>query len=115
MAGHEINTDKPGYRLQVVVDGTTLADTTEAVALSETGYPVRHYLPRKDVRMDLLTKTELSTHCPFKGDTEYFSFAGNENLAWSYPGQQSLRDDIVDLVAFTDERVDTYIDGALRG
>ncbi|QFU02906.1 hypothetical protein FIU83_14765 [Halomonas sp. THAF5a] len=71
-------------RVRVVIDGTLLADTTRAIELRETGYPPRLYLPREDVRMDRLTPTETSTHCPFKGEASYFAFGEHEDVAWSY-------------------------------
>ncbi|WP_085920482.1 DUF427 domain-containing protein [Halomonas sp. CSM-2] len=71
-------------RVQVHVDGNLLADSTQALELRETGYPPRHYFPREDVRMDLLTLSETTTHCPFKGTTVYFSLGDNKDIAWSY-------------------------------
>ncbi len=71
-------------RVGVVIDGTLLADTTSAIELRERGYPPRQYLPREDVRMDLLTPSETETHCPFKGDASYFSFGEHQDVAWSY-------------------------------
>ncbi|MBS9403571.1 DUF427 domain-containing protein [Halomonas sp. TRM85114] len=61
-------------RLQVKIDGTLLADTTQAIELRERGYPLRQYLPREEVRIDLLTRSETVPHCPFKGDASYFLF-----------------------------------------
>lgn len=71
-------------RVRVVIDDTLLADTNRAIELHETGYPPRQYLPRDDVRMDLLTPSETLTHCPFKGDASYYSFGEHEDVAWSY-------------------------------
>ncbi|WP_163558199.1 DUF427 domain-containing protein [Halomonas sp. NO4] len=51
-------------RVSVVIDGTLLADTTRAIELRERGYPPRQYIPRDDVRMDLLNPSETVTHCP---------------------------------------------------
>jgi hypothetical protein len=46
------------------------------------------YFPRKDVRMELLQRTDHHTHCPFKGNASYWTLrAGNqvaENVVWSY-------------------------------
>lgn len=71
-------------RVRVVIDGTLLADTTRANELRERGYPPRQYLPRDNVRMDLLTSSETVTHCPLKGDASYFSFGERKDVAWSY-------------------------------
>lgn len=71
-------------RVRVVVDGSLIADTTRAIELRERGYPPRQYIPREDVRMALLTRTDTRTHCPFKGDASYFSFGDHTDFAWSY-------------------------------
>lgn len=71
-------------RVQVRVDGKLLADSTNTLELRERGYPPRHYIPREDVRMDLLTLSETATHCPFKGNTVYFSLDDHKDIAWSY-------------------------------
>ncbi|WP_355661640.1 DUF427 domain-containing protein [Halomonas salifodinae] len=71
-------------RVRVVIDGTSIADTTRAIELRERGYPPRQYLPRDDVRTELLTPSETRSHCPFKGDATYFSFGGHQDVAWSY-------------------------------
>ncbi|MGH3491881.1 MAG: DUF427 domain-containing protein [Sciscionella sp.] len=108
---HEISTEPSGNRVRIEVDGTLLADTDNAVLLHEAGLPVRRYLPRADVRMELLERTQTSTHCPFKGDAEYFSARIGEqlhtDLAWSYPTPLEHRGDIAELIAFDDDRVDT--------
>lgn len=71
-------------RVLVKIDGTLLADTTQAIELRERSYPPRQYQPREDVRMDLLTRSETVTHCPLKGDARYYSFGKNKDVAWSY-------------------------------
>lgn len=117
----------PGVRVDVLpssrhvrieVAGETVADSVRPHLLFETGLPTRYYLPRTDVRMDLLEKTATVTHCPYKGTSEYFSVrAGGElhaDLAWSYPAPlpESIR--TAGLIAFTDEKVDVYVDGVLQ-
>lgn len=59
-------------RMQVQVDSILLADSTNTLELREHGYPPRHYFSREDVRMDLLTVSEHTTYCPFKGYAVYF-------------------------------------------
>jgi uncharacterized protein (DUF427 family) len=102
----------------VEVDGVTVADSRQPRLLFETGLPTRYYVPKTDVRMDLLTSTDHSTHCPYKGTAEYFSVtvgdATHENLVWWYrhPTIESAR--IAGYVCFFNEHVDTYVDGALQ-
>lgn len=80
-------------RIQVVVDGVEVADSTNAVALFETGLPTRWYLPKTDVRMDLLVPTDTTTGCPHKGHAAYYAVdpsggedphAVRDDLAWWY-------------------------------
>jgi uncharacterized protein (DUF427 family) len=101
--------------VRVEVDGVTVAQSTSPRLLFETGLPVRYYLPKPHVRMDLLTHTGLETHCPYKGRAEYWSVrAGgrlHENLAWSYPAPLPESQKIAGLVCFYDERVDVHVDG----
>ena len=74
--------------VRVEVDGVEIANTTKPTLLFETGLPVRYYLPATHVRMDLLKPTETASHCPYKGDAEYWSARiGDElhtDVAWSY-------------------------------
>jgi uncharacterized protein (DUF427 family) len=64
--------------------GEVLAESSRAVALEETGLPTRYYLPREDVRTDLLTASETTSHCPFKGEATYFSAPGAKDAFWVY-------------------------------
>ena len=77
-----------GKRLRVVFAGETIADSRDALVLHETRLPPVTYFPRKDVRMELLQRTDHHTHCPFKGNASYWTIkAGNrvaENAVWSY-------------------------------
>lgn len=77
-------------RVQVIVDGTLLADNTCAIELRECGYPPRQYRSRDDVRMDILTRYETVAHCPVKGDAGDFSFGEHKDVAWSYERPSSL-------------------------
>ena len=61
--------------VRIEVDGVTIAESMKPRLLFETGLPVRYYLPKTDVRMDLLAPTETASHCPYKGEAEYWSAA----------------------------------------
>ena len=90
-------------RMQVRVDGILLADSTNTLELREHGYPPRHYFPREDVRMDLLTVSETTTYCPFKGHTVYFSLGEWLDIAWSYEEPIEEMEAIAGRVAFYQE------------
>jgi uncharacterized protein (DUF427 family) len=101
--------------VRVEVDGVTVAESTSPRPLFETGLPVRYYLPRTHVRLDLLTPTGSVTHCPYKGRAEWWSVktgAGvHEDLAWSYPAPLPESQKIAGLIAFYNEKTDIYVDG----
>jgi uncharacterized protein (DUF427 family) len=102
--------------IRVEIGGVVLAETSAPVLLFETGLPTRHYIQRTDIDFAPLERTETETYCPYKGTTsDYWSAriggALHEDIAWSYayPSPQVLQ--IGGLVAFYDEKVDTFIDG----
>jgi uncharacterized protein (DUF427 family) len=100
--------------VRVEVDGVTVAESRHPWILFETGLPPRYYLPKTDVRMDLLERTDTATSCPYKGTAEYWSVNGRKDLAWSYrtPLPESIR--IAGLISFYNEKVDIYVDGVLQ-
>ncbi|HTX30836.1 MAG TPA: DUF427 domain-containing protein [Solirubrobacteraceae bacterium] len=105
-------------RVRVEVEGVTVAESTSPRLLFETGLPARYYLPKTHVRLDLLIRTDTVSHCPYKGQAEYWSVrAGDtvhEDLAWSYRTPLPESEKIAGLVAFYNEKVDIYLDGELQ-
>ncbi len=70
---HAITIEKNPNRITVTFNGTIVADTKQALVLKEGPLPPVNYIPREDVQMSCLERTDHSTHCPFKGDASYFS------------------------------------------
>jgi uncharacterized protein (DUF427 family) len=105
-------------RVRVELEGVTLAETTQGTLLHETGLPVRFYFPKSDVQMDLLTPTEHSTRCPYKGKASYWSVTVQgtvyENLAWAYESPVPKAEGIAGLIAFYNEKTRIYVDGMLE-
>jgi uncharacterized protein (DUF427 family) len=101
--------------VRVEIDGETIAESTSPRLLFETGLPVRYYLPKTHVRMDLLIPTETASHCPYKGEAEWWSVrvgdTVHDDLTWSYPTPLPESQKIAGLVAFYNEKVDIYVDG----
>jgi uncharacterized protein (DUF427 family) len=96
-------------RLQVQVEGILLADSINTLALCEYGYPSRHYFPREDVRMNLLTSSKTTSHCPFKGYAVYFSLGESRDVAWSYEEPIEGMEPLAGRVAFYGEvREDSF-------
>ncbi|MCF6472850.1 DUF427 domain-containing protein [Nonomuraea sp. MG754425] len=100
--------------VRIEVDGVTVADSRAPRILFETGLPTRYYLPKTDVRLDLLERTGTVTHCPYKGTAEYWAVNGEEDLAWSYRTPLPESEKIAGLIAFYDEKLDVYVDGVLQ-
>ncbi len=107
---HRIETRPSSRRVRVEHDGRVLAESDRALELHETGLPVRYYLPREDVRMDLLIPSPTRSHCPFKGDASYFSAPGARDAFWSYENPLPERRDIAGLLAPWPGRVDVVVD-----
>ncbi|MER5256643.1 MULTISPECIES: DUF427 domain-containing protein [unclassified Streptomyces] len=87
-AGHEITVEQGTDHVRVVREGQVVAESHRPLLLHETGLPVRYYLPPEDVRTDLLTPSDTTTYCPFKGTASYWSLPGAENgkdAVWGYP------------------------------
>ncbi|MGJ3260005.1 MAG: DUF427 domain-containing protein [Rhodospirillales bacterium] len=86
---------------------TVVAESHSAVVLHETGYADRYYFPRLDVKMDFLKASDKTTHCPHKGNAEYFSIetrnGRRDDLAWSYPAAKLGVAEISGYIAFHDD------------
>jgi uncharacterized protein (DUF427 family) len=114
--GHTITVTPSTTHVEVVVDGTTVAESDRPVLLDETGLPTRYYLPPDDVRMDLLKPTNFHTTCPFKGEASYWSLQlGDETLdgiAWGYPTPLPGVEAIAGLLCFYPDRVEMKLGAA---
>jgi uncharacterized protein (DUF427 family) len=107
---HPITLTASPARVLVRTAGTLIADTREALTLQEASYPPVYYIPRKDVDMKLLRRTDHTTYCPYKGDCAYYSIPiGGErsiNAVWSYETPYPAVAQIKDYLAFYPSRVD---------
>ena len=107
---HPITIERNPARVVVTVAGRVIADTREALTLSEAQYSAVQYIPRKDVHMTLLSRTDRATYCPYKGDASYFSIPmGGErstDAVWTYEIPYAAVADIKDHLAFYPDRVD---------
>ena len=96
-------------RVRVTAGGVVIAETTQALILKEASYPAVQYVPRADAKMDLLQKTERVTHCPYKGDANYFSIVSGgktlENAIWTYEQPYPAMAEISGHLAFYPDKV----------
>jgi uncharacterized protein (DUF427 family) len=114
---HRVDVHQSARPVRIELDGDVVAETTRARLVSETQLPMRFYLPREDVRVELHPSSARS-YCPYKGKASYWSVdAGgrrHEDLGWTY--ERPLPDAVAlaGLVAFWDEQVDVFLDGERR-
>jgi uncharacterized protein (DUF427 family) len=103
--------------IRVLVDQTAIADTHRPMLLFETGLPVRYYIPKLDIRLDLLSPSSTRSRCPYKGEAIYWNLdvAGTrlDDIVWSYPAPIPEIPKVENLLSFYNEKVDIEVDGVL--
>jgi len=111
---HRVDLHPESRRVRVTYAGTIVADTAKAVRCEETGHGPVYYVPEKDMRLDLMRKTEHSTYCPFKGHASYWTLEvakggetnRSENAIWGYQAPYDEVTGLAGYYAFYDTRVD---------
>ena len=107
---HPISIQRNPARVVVSVAGHTIADTHNALTLREADYPPVQYIPREDVDLSQLERTDHATYCPYKGGCNYYSIpAGGKksvNSAWTYENPYPAVAQIKGHIAFYPDRVD---------
>lgn len=113
--GERMRIEPADTRVQIVVDGVTIADSARPQVLLEQGHAPRYYLPREDVRLTALEPSETTTRCPFKGDANYYSVRVGEtvhaDVAWVYETPLPAAKPITGMLAFYTEKLDCLLDG----
>ena len=109
---HPITITLNPKRVRVLYQGHVIADTGHALILKEATYKAVQYLPREDVEMAFLSRTALSTHCPYKGEASYYSIARDgeiaENAVWTYETPYPAMEQIKGYLAFYPNRVEIH-------
>ena len=109
---HPITIERNPNRVTVSVGGKVIVDTRDALMLREGRYPAVQYVPREDVDMAALERTDHASYCPYKGEASYFSIpAGGDrsvNAVWSYEAPHPAVAAIKDHLAFYPDRVDRF-------
>jgi uncharacterized protein (DUF427 family) len=107
---HPITIAAHPRRLQVVYHGHVIADSERALALKEAGYQPVAYFPREDVDMAFFTRTARTTHCPYKGDANYYTLLMDghfaENAVWTYENPYPAMEQIRGRLAFYPNQVE---------
>lgn len=107
---HPITIERNPKRVTVTVAGRVIADTRNAQVLREASYPPVQYIPRADVDMSLLERTQHATYCPYKGDCSYYSIPSggtkSVNAVWTYEAAYPAVAAIDGHLAFYPDRVE---------
>jgi len=107
---HPITIQLNPSRVVVSIGNRVVADSRGALTLREASLPAVQYIPRKDVDMSLLQRTDHATYCPYKGDCAYYSIpSGGDrsvNAVWTYEAPYAAVAQIKDYLAFYPSRVD---------
>jgi uncharacterized protein (DUF427 family) len=106
---HRIDVRRSSRHVRLEHDGVVLAETDRPTLVFETNLPVRYYLPKEDVRVEL-RPTDHRTTCAYKGEASYWSIDGQENLIWAYEHPLEEARELAGLVAFYDERVQLTVE-----
>ena len=108
---HPITIERDNSRVRVTVAGRVVADTTRALTLRESDYPPVQYVPRDDVDLLLLERSDNQSYCPYKGDAAYYSItiggSRSRNAVWTYEAPYDAVGEIKELLAFYPDRVDS--------
>ena len=111
---HPISIERNRARIVVSVAGRAIADTRNALTLLEADYPAVQYIPREDVDLSQLKRTDHATYCPYKGDCNYYSVSvggkKSVNAVWTYENPYPAVAQIKGHVAFYPGRVDEIAD-----
>src|SRR4051794_21732849 len=113
--GHAIRITPCDAHVEVRLNDHVLAVTSRPLRLEETGLPDRYYIPREDVRMDLLRETTFHTTCPFKGEASYWSAdvdgETHDGIVWAYEDPIPAASKIAGYLSFYPDRVEITVSG----
>ena len=113
-ASHPITVEPTGKHVTVRVNGEVVADTDNALTLQESTYPAVQYIPRNDVVQSVLSSSDTTTYCPFKGDASYYTVTTSvgdvvEDAIWTYEQPYPAVADIAGHVAFYPDKAEIAV------
>ena len=110
---HHIVEEHPRSRVEVIFDGIKIAESTSVIKVVEDNHPLRYYLPREDVDMNALERSDTTTECPFKGIANYFSITIGkhriDDAVWTYEDPYEEHQGLRNRVAFYDDKSDLQL------
>jgi uncharacterized protein (DUF427 family) len=110
-AYHRVDIRRSSRHLTVRQGDQVIADTTRPLALYESGFAPRWYVPRADIDAAALAPAKGQTFCPYKGVCSYYDIGGAHRAAWSYQEAWTEVERISGLVSFEPDKVEVYLDG----
>lgn len=109
---HPITITPTRGRVTVTVNGSVVAESTEALTLQESNYPAVQYLPLSDVDRSRLTRSATASYCPYKGDAAYYHVDDVEDVIWTYEQPYPAVADIAGRVAFYPDKAEIVVQPA---
>lgn len=110
-AYHRIDIRQSARHLVVTDGARVVADTKRPLALYESGFAPRWYVPRQDVDQSALTPVAGQTFCPYKGLCSYYDIGDRRKAAWSYVQAWPEVARISNFVSFEADTVEVSLDG----
>ena len=96
-------------RVTARIGDTVLAETERCILVDEQDHGIVFYVPKADVRMDLLQPSDHRTVCPFKGEASHFDAEGVTTVAWTYEDPHPQVEALRDHIAFYQDRVQVQV------
>jgi uncharacterized protein (DUF427 family) len=110
-AYHRIDVRQASRHLVVRYGDQIIADSTRPLALYESGFAPRWYVPRADVDESALAPARGQTFCPYKGLCSYYDIGDAHRAAWSYVDAWTEVGRVSGLVSFEPDKVEVSLDG----
>jgi len=105
--------------VRVEVAGVTVAQSAQNVFLYESLLRPRYYLPAPAVKWELLSESETTSFCPYKGTANYYNVTVNgqefKDLIWYYKYPTAESAPVAGRLCFYNEKVNIFIDGVKEG
>ena len=114
---HPIAIETKETPVRVELAGVSILETASYLELREATYPAVAYLPRDQVDMSALERSDHTTWCPYKGEASYFHIrradgSKLENAVWTYETPFPAVAAIKDALAVYPNKVDAIKIGA---